>query len=127
MPRTLGTKLTAYDLLLIEGAQIVLLRQGSKRFGPPDPRIVAALGEIGELERMEQLAERLLLDVSSWDELLAAPCGGQQQGRPRSCPTLTSSLFYVAGESPCRCVLLISDLYPRLFSARDALSGLRLG
>ena len=48
----------------------VLLRQGRKRFGPPAKATKAALQAITSLPRLERLSERLL-DVSSWDELLA--------------------------------------------------------
>lgn len=49
-----------------------IVRQGTKKFGPPDEATLAALNEIKDVERLEQLSERLL-DVSSWQELLAAP------------------------------------------------------
>jgi predicted transposase YdaD len=55
-----------------EGAKQLLLRMGRKRFGPPEPQTIAAIEAIAELERVEQLADRLL-DVASWDELLATP------------------------------------------------------
>ena len=54
----------------IEEAQGMLLRQGRKRFGPPDARVQRSIEAIGNLERLEMLSERLL-DVSTWDELLA--------------------------------------------------------
>ncbi len=47
-----------------------LLRQGRKRFGDPSPETEAALGAIEDRERLERLTERLL-DVATWDELLA--------------------------------------------------------
>jgi predicted transposase YdaD len=47
----------------------VLLRQGSKRFGPPDASTQAALESITDLEQLERLSERLL-EVESWQELL---------------------------------------------------------
>ncbi|HEX8203436.1 MAG TPA: DUF4351 domain-containing protein [Isosphaeraceae bacterium] len=55
-----------------EEAKQLLLRMGRKRFGPPEPQTVATIESIAELERAEQLVERLL-DVASWDELLATP------------------------------------------------------
>jgi hypothetical protein len=48
----------------------ILLRQGSKRFGPAAPAVEAAIEGLSELARLEQLTERLL-DVESWEELLA--------------------------------------------------------
>jgi predicted transposase YdaD len=53
-------------------AKRILLRMGQKRFGPPGEAIVAAIGGITDREQAEALTERLL-DVSSWDELLAPP------------------------------------------------------
>lgn len=53
-------------------ARKILLRQGGKRFGPPDARTREAIEAITDIDRLEQLTERLL-DVSSWDELLATP------------------------------------------------------
>jgi hypothetical protein len=52
-------------------AQEILLRQGTKRFGPPTEEARAALEGITAIERLELLTERLL-DVESWDELLAS-------------------------------------------------------
>ena len=53
-------------------ARKILLRQGSKRFGPADARARGAVEAITDIDRLEKLTERLL-DVSSWDELLATP------------------------------------------------------
>ena len=47
-----------------------LLRQGARRFGPPASEEQSALETITAIERLEQLSERLL-DVESWEELLA--------------------------------------------------------
>jgi hypothetical protein len=52
-----------------EGKKL-LIRLGRKRFGSPDPQTAATIEAINDLERLEQLSERLL-DVSSWEELLA--------------------------------------------------------
>jgi hypothetical protein len=54
----------------VEEARAILLRQGTKRFGPPAPQARAALEAITAIDRLELLSERLL-DVESWDELLA--------------------------------------------------------
>jgi predicted transposase YdaD len=51
-------------------ARAILLRQGRKRFGPPSMEVRGALEAITSIERLELLAERLL-DVESWQELLA--------------------------------------------------------
>ena len=69
---------SSYQLLLREGfakgfvtgVQTVLLRQGRKRFGPPDAATQARIECIIEPAALEMLAERLL-EVSSWEELLA--------------------------------------------------------
>lgn len=50
-------------------AQRLLLRLGRKRFGPPDPATIAAIESLIDLDRLEQLSERVL-EVSSWQELL---------------------------------------------------------
>jgi len=47
-----------------------LLRQGRRRFGEPDEETRQAILDIQELGRLEDLSERLL-DVFTWDELLA--------------------------------------------------------
>ena len=53
-----------------EEAQAILLRLGTKRFGPPAETTRAALETIAAIEQRERLSERLL-DVESWEELLA--------------------------------------------------------
>ncbi len=53
-------------------ARNILLRQGRKKFGPTNRDVEAALNGIADVLRLEALADRLL-DVSSWDELLATP------------------------------------------------------
>jgi predicted transposase YdaD len=76
---------TAYDVILEEGraegrlegrlegeirnSHRLLLRQGQKRFGPPDPATESALKSVQDVERLERMAEALL-SVSSWQELL---------------------------------------------------------
>ena len=42
---------------------------GEQKFGPPDARVQAALAAIGDAERLEALARRLLA-ATSWDDLL---------------------------------------------------------
>jgi predicted transposase YdaD len=54
----------------IEEAQSLILRQGQIRFGSPDAEVRAAIEAIQDVERLEQLSERLLI-VSSWAELLS--------------------------------------------------------
>ena len=50
-------------------ARQLLLRLGSKRFGPPPQNVESDLQKITALERLEQLAERLL-EAENWQELL---------------------------------------------------------
>jgi predicted transposase YdaD len=52
------------------GERKVILRLGRKRFGEPDAATIAALEAISSVERLEQLAVRLL-EVESWTDLLA--------------------------------------------------------
>jgi predicted transposase YdaD len=53
-------------------AKKILLRQGRKRFGPPDKSTRASIETLTDLSRLEQLTERVLT-VESWHELLAPP------------------------------------------------------
>jgi predicted transposase YdaD len=53
-----------------EEVRKLLLRLGRVRFGPAPETVEADLEAITDLEKLEQLGERLLT-VSSWDELLA--------------------------------------------------------
>ena len=60
---------TTYQAILADEAKRILLRMGTKRLGPPDAHIRAAIEAIMDVDRLEQLTERLL-DVSGWDDLL---------------------------------------------------------
>jgi hypothetical protein len=53
-----------------EGLRDSLLRQGRKKFGSPSAEQEAVLAAIADVPRLEALAEKLL-DVNTWDELLA--------------------------------------------------------
>jgi len=55
---------------LVEEARKIILRQGRIRFGEAGDAVVFRLDAISDLEKLEQLVERLLI-VSSWDELLS--------------------------------------------------------
>lgn len=67
---------SVYHWILAKGevkeARNILFRIGRKRFGPPSPTVTTTLEGIKDLNRLEELSERLL-DVTSWDELLAEP------------------------------------------------------
>ena len=57
---------------LCQGLRTTLLRQGTKRFGPPDTTVLAELHRVTDPERLERMTD-LILDATGWDELLAAP------------------------------------------------------
>ena len=52
------------------GIRETILRQGAKKFGTPDGEIISALEAITRPDRLRVISERLL-DVNSWQELLA--------------------------------------------------------
>lgn len=56
----------------IRTARRILLRQGRRRFGEPDPDTLQQLNQIRDLTRLEQLAERVM-DAQDWSSLLADP------------------------------------------------------
>jgi predicted transposase YdaD len=56
----------------IQECQEVLLRLGRKKFGDPTEAVLQGIQGINDLTRLEQLSERLL-DVATWDDLLATP------------------------------------------------------
>ncbi len=51
-------------------ARRILLRQGSRKFGPADSQTEAAIRSIKSIRRLEQLTD-YLLDVSDWTTLLS--------------------------------------------------------
>ena len=58
----------------VTGERQLLIRQGTKKFGPPDAAILAAIESIRDVERLEALGERILdADVRDWNSLLGAP------------------------------------------------------
>ncbi len=59
-----------YKIGWLQGVRNVLLRRGRKKLGPPSMRVLAALHNITDEERLERLAERID-HVKSWKELLA--------------------------------------------------------
>ncbi|HZT81463.1 MAG TPA: hypothetical protein VFA26_14640, partial [Gemmataceae bacterium] len=66
---------SAYQLIMAEGAvkeaKETLLDLGQKRFGQPSPAVTGALENINDLARLHRMRNNLL-DVNSWEELLAA-------------------------------------------------------
>ncbi len=53
----------------LQASRNLILRMGTKRFGAPAPELAAVLGQIADLNRLEQLAERML-DATGWADLL---------------------------------------------------------
>jgi hypothetical protein len=66
------TFLAILDEGQIKGLKEVIFLQGQKRFGSPDEAVRATVASLNDLDRLKFLVERLL-DVSSWQELLATP------------------------------------------------------
>jgi hypothetical protein len=67
---------TAYDMAVEEGqirnSHGVLLRQGRRLLGPPDPATESAIRSIQDVERLERMTDAILT-VKSWQELLSTP------------------------------------------------------
>jgi hypothetical protein len=57
---------------VVKGRQDALIRLGRRQLGSPDAGTLQALSNITDPDRLARLLDRLL-DVSSWDELLAVP------------------------------------------------------
>jgi hypothetical protein len=75
---------TTYQAIVRKGrlaeARHMLLRLGGKRFGPADEATTAALNAIEDVQRLEELCERIL-EVSSWQELLSPSRRRRRNGR----------------------------------------------
>lgn len=54
-----------------EEARAILIRLGSKRFGEPDDDTEARIAALSNIDRLEDLIDRVF-EVASWDELLPA-------------------------------------------------------
>ena len=61
---------STYQWLISRGEKRALLLQGRKKFGQPDESVQEALDKLDDRAVLDQLCERLL-DVASWQELLA--------------------------------------------------------
>ena len=53
-----------------DGLRSVILRQGTKRFGPPSALIAKELQSQTDMGQLELLVERIL-DASGWDDLFS--------------------------------------------------------
>jgi hypothetical protein len=84
---------TTYQAILREGQKEgalselkrVLLLQGERRFGPPDPRSKVALEKIDDVGRLEEMSVRLL-SVRGCQDLLGQPAPRRRNGRRRPTP-----------------------------------------
>ncbi|TVS20783.1 MAG: DUF4351 domain-containing protein [Planctomycetaceae bacterium] len=54
----------------VEELHRMILRQGRRRFGEVDEAVRQRIEAMRDIERLEDLSERLVI-VSSWDELMA--------------------------------------------------------
>jgi predicted transposase YdaD len=65
---------STYQYIVAKGelreAKKILLRQGQRRFGPPDQQTITAIDALDDLKHLEELTDRVH-EVSSWQELLA--------------------------------------------------------
>jgi hypothetical protein len=72
--RKMRESTTYQDILREEGreeeARSLILRLGRKRFGEPPAAVESGIRAVTDLARLESLADRLL-EVESWDDLLA--------------------------------------------------------
>jgi len=78
---------TTYQAIVRRGraeeARRVLLLQGETKFGSRDEEAGGVIEAINDLQRLEELAVRLL-NVNSWKELLAPPIRRRRNGRGRA-------------------------------------------
>ncbi len=56
----------------VEEARKILIRHGSKKFGPPGEQAEARIAALDDVDRLQDLIDGVL-DVASWDELLGSP------------------------------------------------------
>jgi predicted transposase YdaD len=56
----------------VEDARAILIRHGTKKFGPPNEQARAQIAALSDLDRLHDLVDRVL-DVASWDELFGSP------------------------------------------------------
>jgi hypothetical protein len=54
-----------------EDAKEILIRLGTKKFGPPNEQAKARIASLSDLDRLHDLFDRVL-EVANWDELLAS-------------------------------------------------------
>jgi hypothetical protein len=66
---------SVYQRILAKGraeeAREILIRHGTKKFGPPNEQFKAQIAALTDLDRLHDLVDRVL-DVASWDELVAS-------------------------------------------------------
>jgi len=66
-------------------ARKLLRRLGAATCGPPDEQTAAAIEQIDDLTRLEDLCAQAS-SAASWQELLGQPTGSPQRGRRRRSP-----------------------------------------
>ena len=70
---------------LTEEARKILLLQGRNRFGEPSAEALAAVNALTDVQKLEELAVRLL-EASSWEELLGPNGAGRRGRKPKKAP-----------------------------------------
>lgn len=54
------------------GRAQTILRQGTKKFGPPEPAAAERLAALMDVDHLDRMADRIF-DATSWDDLLGTP------------------------------------------------------
>lgn len=68
MRKTIGEEI--YDEGRVDAVRDTIVRQGTKRFGPPNPDMKQKLDAIVDLEQLHALSDKVI-DANSWSELIA--------------------------------------------------------
>jgi predicted transposase YdaD len=61
----------------------VLRRQGDKAFGPPNERTAAAIEQINDRARLEEMLDRVLT-AKSWQDVVGQPASGRRGGQRKA-------------------------------------------
>lgn len=72
----------------VSGMVRVLMRVGTKRFGPPNALVEARLRSITDPDQLESLCERVL-DARDWQDVLRRK-KGKGPAQPKRCTTASS-------------------------------------
>jgi hypothetical protein len=68
----------------VEEVRTILLRQGRKKFGPPDLEDEARIVALDDRDRLRDLILRVL-DVATWEELLTDSPNGRDKESASAC------------------------------------------